>query len=121
MDLGIADVHTPGATGGSSAQPLEDPAEVVRRVTADRMGAPAAAPLTDAAAKRKARIDARKKRALGAPSVAPAPAPTDRRKRIPKTIHIRADLAPGGALHVRHMANGEATVYLPAVLLTDTD
>lgn len=35
----------------------------------------------------------------------------------PRSIHVRADLAQGGSLHVRHMADGLTSLYLPPVPL----
>lgn len=120
LDLGPADVHTAGAAGGATA---EDHAAVVKRITAaippagqsTAMAKPSAA---DALMKRrKARADARKK-----PAVKDATTP-DGRSRVAGSLHVRADIAPGGALHVRHhMADGEATVFLPArPIYTDSD
>lgn len=154
MDLGIADVHTPGAMGGAAGT-LEDPAAVVRRVSEDRLGV-ASRDMSISAANRKslpktqfalpslrkypidtagrtrnaaARLEQMKKRGLVSESqykeakgrIARAAKkfgieseynatdyegpPRDSRKRLPSTIHVRADLAPGGALHVRHMSD----------------
>jgi len=41
----------------------------------------------------------------------------DRRRRVAKSISIRADLAPGGSLHVRHMSD-KAFYDAEGVLLT---
>lgn len=35
----------------------------------------------------------------------------------PQKIHVQADLAPGGSLHVRHLSDGEMTIYLPPMPL----
>lgn len=53
----------------------------------------------------------------GATGSAPAP---DRRSRVPRSITVRADLAPGGALHVRHMSD-RAFWDVEGVKLSDTD
>lgn len=97
LDLGIADVHAVGGTGNPS--PPENPAAVVRRISAELLGAD-----DDASVKRKQRI-AKMRARLGPKAATPASGAPDRRKRVPKTIHIRADIAPGGALHVRHMSD----------------
>jgi len=46
-----------------------------------------------------------------------ASAPSGRRNK-PRSLHIRADIASGGSLHVRHMRDGTDMVYLPLVRLT---
>ena len=57
------------------------------------------------------------------PSAPNTPVPAKSGKKAPAghgkgTIHVRADLAPGGALHIRHMADGSSTAFLPSIPVT---
>lgn len=167
MDLGVGDVHTAGAMGGSAPARFESPAEVVRRVTTELLGATEKeAAMSVSAAKRKsipegefalpelrkypidtaartrnaaARLEQMRKRGLVSESQykeakgrigkaakkfgidseyqATDAAPPDGRSRVPGTLHIRADLAPGGALHVRHHMSDRPFFDIEGVLL----
>ena len=115
MDLGVGDVHVAGGGDEPPARP-ENPAEVVRRVTAERMRAEGRNMKGSAGKQKRLRSAlARLEKAEG--KTADGSAKKDRRARVPRSLHIRADLAPGGALHVRHMGDEETTVYLPVVVL----
>lgn len=60
----------------------------------------------------KRRADRKKKLAA-----TPPPAPGEETPLKRRSIHVRADLAPGGSLHVRHLADGVTEVYLPPLVI----
>jgi hypothetical protein len=74
---------------------------------------PPATALARREARRKARLETAQK---AASSSEPK---RDRRKPTPKSLHIRADLAPGGSLHVRHHMSDRAFYDGEGITLSD--
>jgi phage I-like protein len=117
LDLGISDVHKPSTLGGPPMPPVPfangagdaskdgwvdgKPPEQVKKATAaaDRKAKRLAA--------KQAKVDAR---------AAKREAKAKLRKR---SFEVRADIAPGGSLHVRHLTGKLLTSEAQPLLLTD--
>ena len=94
LDLGVGDFHKAG--GGGTTGP------------ADKRAARKAQKLAAKQAREAQKLKQKK----------------DRRERVPSSIHIRADIAPGGAIHVRHtlkFSAGEGQTVLLALQEAGTD
>lgn len=145
LDLGVSDVHTPSASGKRERTMSEISTEKRNALPAGKFALPDKRkyPIHDAnhvrnaaarlqQAKKKGKISdadyskaraaiARAAKKFGIESefnasddAAPAP------RRAPRQLHIRADLAQGGSLHVRHLSDGEdRTFYSEVHLMAD--